>query len=51
MAVAVAVRHTGKLPVEVKGKFDSVVRLDKEFETHVGPLQVSAENVTWHLGR
>jgi hypothetical protein len=49
--VAVAVRLTGKLPAEIKGNFDSVVRLDKEFEAHIGPLQVSAENVTLHLGR
>jgi hypothetical protein len=31
--MAVAVRLTGKLPAEIEGKFDSVVRLDKEFET------------------
>lgn len=49
--VPVAVKLTGKLPADIKGTFDSVVALDKEFVTRIGPMQVSASNMTLHLGQ
>jgi hypothetical protein len=46
----VTVRLSGKLPASVKAKFDASVVIDDAIQTRLGPIQISAKDVTLRFG-